>query len=386
MNALVHEEKSWFSSITLLRALDLLHEFDGGSMPTYEHAAPFRWQTDRHPDIVLFISHRWRDLCNPDPDGATLRALRNLLLAIDSLARGIDPACNAEVPDLRLPYMLQASVIFSRLIEVRFDGEAALANIAIFYDYSCLPQGEGVRDRELLLKGLSCFPHFIPDSRVTLVAIRSDGDHYEKRAWCVAEAVLSVLFEQQRPWAELFPLRLDINPQPYEITYPILRDAIEFWVQDVSGRVSISGEQFLAWQRIIDYCVEWFTQEREGASKQIHHSGMASDISFRMFLETMIRLAEQGNGVTDIVPAIVAGAIEVGLECSKMDDLVPAGLLILSSLRWEQLNRGEDQSAPDVWQEAFERYCNGQPLKAEVRLRSAEETGKLKLPRIKLCN
>lgn len=125
MNALVHEEKSWFSSITLLRALDLLHKFDGGSMPTYEHAAPFRWQTDRHPDIVLFISHRWRDLCNPDPDGATLRALRNLLLAIDSLARGIDPACNAEVPDLRLPYMLQASVIFSRLIEVRFDGEAA---------------------------------------------------------------------------------------------------------------------------------------------------------------------------------------------------------------------------------------------------------------------
>lgn len=386
MNALVQGWQRWFSSITLLRASALLDEFDGTSMPTYECAKPFRWQDDKPPELVLFISHRWRTPCNPDPDGATLLALRRLLSAIDGVARGIDPTCNVAAPDLRLPYMLQASIIFERLIEVQFDGETTLGSIAIFYDYSCLPQGEGVRDREFLLKGLSCFPYFIPDSRVTLVAIRSDGDDYAQRAWCVAESVLSVLFEQQRPWANLFPLRLELDPEPCEITYPILRDAVETWSQEVFGQVIISADQYRAWEKILDHCVEWFTQEREGAAKQLHHSGLASDISFRMFVETMVRLAEKGNGVADLVPAIVGGAVAAGLECLKEADLIPAGLLILAGLRWEKLNRGEDQTDPDVWQRAFERYCNGQPLKAEICLRPVDTEGQLKLPRIRLCD
>lgn len=377
--------QSWLGSIALIRATALLREYDGSSMPIYECSRTLHWKDVRPPDLVLFVSHRWRTPHNPDPDGAALMAIRRLLSALDSVARGIDPTCDLAAPDLRKPYMLQASILFGRLLQRGLDGESALDATTVFYDYSCLPQGAGSRDREFLLKGLSCFPDFIPDPRVTLVALRSDGDNYGHRAWCVAESVLSVKLAQERTWADVFPLRLELSPVPFQIADQELRTAVESWSDDVHERVVISRDQYFAWRGILDQCAEWFSRDHDGAARQLHHTGLAADVSFRMFVETMIRLAEHGDGVTDLVPAITGGAVAAGIECLKEADLVPTGLLILAGLEWERLNRGEDQADPDVWTVAFKKYCSGLPLKAEVLLQQSPLAGKLRLPRVRLC-
>lgn len=133
----------WFSSIRLLHARKIA-EYCGQRMPHFDAAASLAWSSEERPGLVVFVSHRWRSSTHPDPDGRTLRAISYLLLALDSLACGLDPTDDAPVPDLREPAMLHASVLLHRFLEYTdWEGEPAIDRIAVFFDY----QSQGLNHR-----------------------------------------------------------------------------------------------------------------------------------------------------------------------------------------------------------------------------------------------
>jgi hypothetical protein len=371
----------WLRCIPLLRARALL-DFNGREMPSFAAAARLRWADPDPPALVLFISHRWRTRTHPDPNGESLARLVAMLGALDRLARGLEPMCDAPTPDLREPWMLHASVLLSRLMEAEVDGTSALERVALFYDYSCLPQGNTLQELQTRRAGLACFPSMIADTRVTLLALRNDEDDYEQRAWCVAESVLALTFDEGRPWAQTFPLRLGASLPAPVIGYAPLRDAIEAWASRTAGIPELTSAQYREWLEIVEQCARWHQEVRDDAT-WLHHSGCGAERSFRLFLETMLRLREAAGGEIDLAGVLPEVAAAVGLYCSEARDVIPASLLILTGLRWEKLNRGADPTRaaePDLWLQALEHYREGQPLLARVET----STDPQRLPRVLL--
>jgi len=360
-------------------------------MPSYGQSSALRWNGDDEPNLVVFVSHRWRTTAHPDPDGRTLRTITNVLRALDRLARGLDPTCDAPVPSLRLPGMLHASVLLERLVE-RFDGDlaSALDGVAIFYDFSCMPQGRAQEHLGRLKNGLASFPSMIPDRRVALLALRQPQDGYENRAWCVAESVLSLNYDRERSWADTFPLRIDLEPRENVVTFKPLEAAIEAWSRGVSGRSRITSAQFRDWLELVRLCAEWYGQSRKDAVAHLHHSGSISERSFHLWLATTIRLAEAGDSIVNIGPLLCEVMASSNLLCTDPDDIVPTALLILAGLRWEELNRSSGslrvspEPGQDFWRQCLSRFLEGRPLRASIRLRKARLDGTLVPPALSL--
>jgi hypothetical protein len=360
-------------------------------MPSFEQSSVLRWNGDDEPDLVLFVSHRWRTAVHPDPDGRTLRTIARVLAALDCLARGLDPTCDASVPTLRSPAMLHASVLLHRLMQ-RFDGDgaSALDRVAIFYDFSCMVQASAPEHLERLKNGLASFPTMIPDRRVALLALRQPQDDYESRAWCVAESVLSLNYEADRPWVDTFPLRLDLEPRENVVAFEPLEVAIEAWSRDVCVQSRITSARFRDWLELVQLCVDWYGQSREEATARLHHSSGIAEHSFRLWVTTTIRFAEAGDSVVDIGPLLRGMMASSGLHCTDPDDVVPTALLILAGLRWEELNRNSGsprvppESGRDFWRQCLSRFLEGRPLRAEVQLRESRSDGALSPPTLSL--
>lgn len=394
MNTVVYTS-DWFNKLSLLSATSLKY-YCGKNMPTYEDAVALRWQNDNMPGLVLFISHRWHTPTNPGPRGHSLQALQALLSSIELIANGIDPIYDTKAPNLLDPYILHASILFHRLIEVEdIEGHAALDKIAIFYDYTCLPQGFSDKDSKLRLKGLSCFPDFIPDKRVSLIALRFKGDDYKHRAWCLAESLTALdtdYLKQYGGWINKFPLRLDFPFERLKISYPPLKKSIINWNKHVAGTAQISADQFENWLQIIEFCSDWFKKGDHATSKQLHHTSFSVDISFKFFstasslIKTKVTEESKDGYITiDLNKILKETAIFYGLFSTKAEDIIPACLMILSAPKWDYERRkinGEDLSKPDFWSQMFDYYCEGKSLQIEVKGNYSNEKGNL-LPQIK---
>lgn len=337
-------------------------------MPAFNESADLRRNQRDEPNIVLFVSHRWRSPQHPDPDGRSLAALRRLIGSVDLLARGLDPQCATPAPDLRQPGMLQATVVVWRLLATVFDGRETLDHIAVFYDYACLPQGSTAEELARRRAGLAVFPDMLHDRRVALVALRADDDAYDTRAWCLAETLLSLRYESDRPWADTFPIRVDLGAPPPSPTYPALREALNVWVLDTAGALEIDVRQFEAWVEIARLCLDWFSGAREEATGLLHHTGVGADVSFLLHIRAINRLDQLG-GEVELARLLPDIATELGVVSSKADDLVPATLMILAALRWEQLSRSgvAARSTPDVWRDALTRHLTGRSTRVVVR-------------------
>lgn len=360
-------------------------------MPDLRLSSAMAWPTGEEPSLVLFVSHRWRSTAHPDPDGRTLRTLMCLLNALEALAQGLDPLHPAQVPDLHDPAMLQASVLLHRLLErAHLDGDATLDHVAVFFDYSCLPQGEEREDRQQLMDGLACFADMIPDPRVALIALREPSDDYVDRSWCVAESVLALSYDDRRPWIETFPMRLDLEPRRLVVTFPDLRTAMTLWTANANGRARITPHEFRAWLDLVQLCVDWHGRAREEANASLHHSPDIAERSFRLWVRITLGLAESGDGEADLAPLIHQAAASEGLRCSDPADIVPTALLILAGLRWEELNRrvghpcGTIPDGPDFWRQCLARHLEGRPLRVRVKLRRANRPGELTPPSLTL--
>ena len=382
---------SWLSAPRLLRARGL-QSFAGRRIPSYRYAASLAWRAGREadaadPDLVIFLSHRWRSSAHPDPDGRTLRGLVCLLDAMDALARGLDPTHPDPVPSIQAPAMLQATVLVHRLLEhTDHDGARALDRVAVFVDYACLPQGRAAGTRQQLKNGLASFPQILPDPRVALVALRHAGDGYDSRVWCVAESALALQYDEDRPWALTYPLRMDLEPQFPKITHEPLRAALADWTSRTQGRARITADEFRSWLELVQGCVYWHTAARDEAMTVLHHSPDVAERSFKLWIRTTLRLAECGECMVDIAPLVCNALTAEGLHCTDPDDTLPTGLLILAAMRWEELNRNAGapgQISPtgrDFWRSCLHRYLAGRALFARVTPRRSLRPGQLVAP------
>lgn len=363
-------------------------------MPDFQEAEPLLWKSDDEPDLVVFVSHRWRSSHHPDPDGQTLRGLTCLLEAVQQLAAGLDPINPTAVPSLREPGMLHACVLLQRLWEQAedMDGAGVLGRIALFFDFSCLPQGETPEHQQQLKNGLASFPQMIPDPRVLLLALRQQGDDYGTRSWCVAESVLSLTYDELRPWAQTFPLRMALRPEANVVQFTPLDEAIENWDLQVAGQVQITAQMFHQWIDLVQLCVDWHGQAQDEARELLHHSPGIAEQSFQLWLTVTLQLAECGYGTVDLVPVLQTALVSVGLGCTDPDDAVPTALLIMAGLRWEELNRNSGTPCQsisvgnDFWQQCFARYLVGGLLQAHVELLPPSKPGYLTSPKLTLLS
>lgn len=236
----------------------------------------------------------------------------------------------------------------------------------------------------------------IPDLRVSLVALRDPGDDYENRAWCVAESVLALQWDVDRPWNITYPLRMDLDIYRREISFPPLAKLLDAWSQDSVGYCRITIAKFEQWLDVIQACVDWHGQERDEAMRNLHHSPDIAEQSFKLWMAVSLRLGENGEaGDTpiDLIPLLLASMTEVGLHCSDENDLLLTALLSLAGLRWEELNRQSGQPIDldesdlndrDFWCQCLERHLAGFPLKAQVRLRASKYPNRLCSPALRL--
>jgi hypothetical protein len=382
--------RSWLQTVRLLSGRKLL-AFDGLRMPDFDAATALAWRDADEPKLVIFVSHRWRDISHPDPDGRSLRAICQLISSLALLARGLDPQDMTPVPSLRPPAMLHASVLLSRMLErCELNGRQILDRIAIFFDYSCLPQGHTTQQRDLLKHGLASLPSMVPDQTVTLVALREPNDAYGNRAWCVAESVLSLQYDSARPWTSTFPLRLNLDGNMPDFTFEPLNAAITKWEERVVGRRHIPETEFHDWLNIVVLFINWHQQRRDESGKILHHSPESAERSFMLWVSITIRLAEVGANALDLEPLVREVASSSGLLCTNPEDLLPSSLLILAGLRWEELNRNSGEPtvlaerARDFWVLCLQRFLQGHPLRVQVRPRLSQVPGSLVFPDLRL--
>jgi hypothetical protein len=169
---------------------------------------------DESPLLVLFVSHRWQSHDHADPLGKHAEVLRWFFGMVRDLA---DAALlPIGVRSSRIPTLARHGVLQAARLLAEFDREAGtdwnrqataqtrlgdevLKRIAVFYDFSCLPQPEaGSTLKSLrttsteLQAALLSLPDLIENSLILI--LREAGDDYEARGWCVAELALSVGF------------------------------------------------------------------------------------------------------------------------------------------------------------------------------------------------
>lgn len=360
-------------------------------MPDFDAATALAWQDADKPTLVIFVSHRWRATSCPDPDGRSLRAICQLINSVALLARGLDPQDITPVPSLSHPAMLHASVLLWRMLEqCELDGRQILDRIAIFFDYSCLPQGHTIEQRDSLKNALASLPSMVPDQIVTLVALRESGDSYFNRAWCVAESVLSLRYDPDRPWSSTFPLRLNLDLRAPDLTFEPLRAAITDWDEGVRGRPRISEAEFHDWLNIVGLCADWHRVQRPESGQVLHHSPDSAERSFKLWVAITMRLAEIGASTIDLEPLVREVAALSDLRCTNPEDLLPTSLLILAGLRWEELNRNGGEplaragSGRDFWVLCFLRFLKGYQLRVHVRPRKSKFPGRLVFPDLQL--
>lgn len=381
-----NKAEPWFRTVRLVGARSLLC-YRGQRMPSFDDASALVRNGEIEPALVIFVSHRWRDTLHPDPDGRTLRAICQVLRALVALARGLDPQDAAPVPSLEQPAMLQASVLLYRMLEkCELEGNQVLDRLAVFFDFSCLPQGHTAADQERLRVALEGLPSIVPDPIVTLLALREPGDAYATRAWCVAESVMSLQYDNDRPWIYTFPLRMDLEPVVNTVEFDPLRAAIEKWSREVSGRLRITQDEFQDWLQIVQLCVDWHEKARDEAMLTLHHSPDIAKESFRLWIEITTRLAAGGAKIVNVAPMVHEVTASAGLQCTNPDDILITGLLILAGLRWEELNRnsGAPSSSADpeadFWRLCLSRFLEGGALNADVRPRLSRQEGVLVPP------
>ncbi len=184
-----------------------------------------RWLTAEEPPLaILFISHRWETLENPDPTGRQLRAiqefLQRLCFCIEAMLVGQQERLRL-VPSLAYEGTLQAEELARRIlgfgpfsddglmplqgrerrdmIQEKFkfylhDREGfhawLIGKIGVWLDYTCMLQRPLSSEEEPELRqALLPLGSLVTSS--TVLALRQAGDDYPVRGWCISEFFLA---------------------------------------------------------------------------------------------------------------------------------------------------------------------------------------------------
>ena len=163
--------------------------------------------------LILFVSHRWESVNDPDPAGQQLGGVRNLIRHVVFGIRAFlaieQGNHHKHIPDLGRHGVLQGAMIAMRLLATIYglspeEGRRLLSEsnperlIGIWYDAACLPQA--LCSRRELYGALQNLPGFVQHPHVSVVALREPEDDYEQRGWCMMEFMLA---SRQSPYSPL---------------------------------------------------------------------------------------------------------------------------------------------------------------------------------------
>jgi hypothetical protein len=215
-----------------------------GELPRYQDLKRERpeafYPAGEVPPLVLFVSHRWQTPVHPDPHGLSVDAVRYFLRAVAAIAAAASSPPEIRsglVPSLRVHGIMQAAALlgndrgFGLEADQRWrnfrtkateapgppdHGDAILDGLAVFYDFSCIPQGLNVfreppdeqqtQAQQIVTRALRRLHLLIHAS--SILVLRAADDDYGTRAWCVAELSIG------RPETRHLVLRTDMLGEP----------------------------------------------------------------------------------------------------------------------------------------------------------------------------
>lgn len=339
------------SRFALLRADWVLSRAD----PFPKHETLFEnereafFSADKPPKAVIFVSHRWESLTQPDASGRQADAVRYFLRMVAGIHRQAalsNGLAEMGIPSLYVHGVLQAAyfydsgIRFCRKSKKRWDRRTRpdlLESIGIFYDYTSLPQ-DGISSR--LVEALGTLHTLIGES--TMLILRAPGDNYENRAWCALE--LSVDPEIERKHCDKIVLRMDkigapireheLLPKPSSGFYGLRKTRIERnheWpaqpsvaLQDISGHYFFGMSELEELQETPCFTTKPNPSRFPGQSLLL--------VSMIRKLGHFSRIDHSSNSVNfDLVSVVVEALIEAGLQTSNEGDFAYTGLLILYS-------------------------------------------------------
>ncbi|KAJ5991371.1 hypothetical protein N7499_012028 [Penicillium canescens] len=174
------------------RLCNIIHAgnlFELETMPRYQDIDPRAFEWREPPACILFISHRWETPTHPDADGKQLKAIIFLMQAIVKLASVCKLPLEqrtAVVKTLKVHGYLQAANIVRRVADNTGGvNRSILDKIGVWLDYMWIDDRTPA-NKLLFKEGLRRLPSLVASCDFIL-SIRSRGDDYIQRAWCISE-------------------------------------------------------------------------------------------------------------------------------------------------------------------------------------------------------
>lgn len=344
-----------------------------GELPAYQDLRRDRpeafWPRGEVPPVVLFVSHRWRTPTSPDPGGHTADALRSFLRDVASVATAASspPQERAHlVPSLRTHGIMQAAILLGNRRGFAVEEErrwpdtsgieddpsaardAVLGGMAVFYDFSCVPQGVSAFDQsadeelqQILRQALRRLHLLVSAS--TVLVLRTGDDDYGSRAWCVTELSIG-----QPAWRHVV-LRSDLLGEPVTDAHLVgeaapevnnfatfresLLDIDDRWHSNPNGwgvLYSVAMAVFFGFPELeADRSVPLFVTPHAPAIFPGHRQLL---IAMMARLDRLSRTDRVLNGsplVADVAELVTNSLEQAGLHCTVPEDRVYLGLQML---------------------------------------------------------
>lgn len=319
---------------------------------------------------VVFISHRWEQVDEPDPQGRKLGALKRFFLEVERLTTALS-TCDAGdegaerrialVPTLRQQGTLQAAHLVVRALwsapkelpESELETVAFLDKVGIWFDFSCLPQAprSGTEQREFE-EAMLHIGALLSDTRVMVLALRTAGDDYLMRGWCLAEAALARASERvDSPLV----LRMDALGQRFSVLGEMADRALARWEDPGFTEAAMTVLATAITPTLVHQIA---VRESETPEFSLAFSDAQQVVQKFMASATATLLCElAGGGVVDLSRMLPRLMDAHGLICTQAGDRIMVALLVLAST----LSR-EATGHLAIWREALHRFMQGRSL------------------------
>jgi hypothetical protein len=327
---------------------------------------------------LVFISHRWSTMDDPDPVGNQLRCLQRLVQRMLDVTVVIEDERAdknavrdrlARIPSLAQQGSLQAAHLVFRTLSSGFDmevpeqeaiallaGDGILDLIGFWYDFSCLHQDPRSEEEEQEFRGvLQGIGEMILSPKVSTLILRQEDDGYLERGWCFAESMIAgakadvykpMILRTDR-WDT--PLAL-----PLEVTNVALRENITAilaqWA-DVRNPVSA----WTAFENIVTGSAALLLAKLDSSMSEFVVAATGSmAMGVGLFAGVMSRLAMLPvGGCLDLAGELVQVLRGLGLGCRDERDVTVALLLLKS------LTAADAEGDLKIWWTALDRHTAG---------------------------
>ena len=330
-----------------------------------------RWLDDGQvPLTVLFISHRWETVENPDPTGSQWRAIQQFLrlvcIAVESLLTP-RPERVQLIPSLTAEGALQAQEIARRILGFgpfaagpqnktmvlaafdRLQRNRALFHdwlaerIGVWVDYTCMPQRPLADDDALeFQRTLRALDKLVASS--TVVALRTPADEYPQRGWCAMEAFLG----SSRSFERMLFLDADRLKERQDLAIPKRPtdsgEAAEIMGDSYDQDLAAFDDTCRQWTSVEEPLVHSWVPDPWPKYRALQGSGFfSSEVDPNPFrraldairdLETLLVerwLMNEQELELDLGTEVVRIMEASGLHCSERTDLLYVGLLLAAS-------------------------------------------------------